>query len=594
MDARKHGQLADVAEHFAGGDHFMDAGEHRFHIGFVFALGKFREQRGRRLGDATAGADEADVGNFIAVHGQEKLQLITAEGIVALGRAGGLRHFMEIARLLAVVKNDLLVKVIDIVKHIFNLPQGAKGARAAAPRASTKLFTQMMIGFKPVPDELVQFLARGRAFHALDDFPGKSMDQHATCHVFGNAPGAQVKNTLGVQLADGRAVGAFDVVRINFELRLGVRRGVVREQEIFIRLLGVGFLGDGMDIDAAVKNAPRFVVKDAVEIFVAGAMRLGMLDNHVMVGELLVACEIKPVQNALEPFACQFGADIIARKFCAEREGMDVHIAGAAKFTGDGRHVKGVGRFVLQFDVLDGRIVTRDNFRDSIGKRRHIACAQIALDDRRLAVRPGDDEIAWLAGLAVLFGRRDINQLDGIGDFNAGGNGNERAVREEGLVERGKSVVRRQGVLAEILFDEGGIPGQCGGKAFHARAVGNLFDARKFWDKKSVHKHETAAGQCGKRSFAQRFAFNAIDGGGTGGLKGQTGDGRDVGETPVLITERGKTEFRKGRDGSAAQGREPGRLGARGRLPERFNYPRFVGIFRLRHDVKSNPNLFMP
>ena len=69
-------------------------------------------------------------------------------------------------------------------------------------------------------------------------------------------------------------------------------------------------------------------------------MRLRVLDNHVMVGELFAAREVKPVQNTFQPFARELGADVGARQFCAEREGVDGHIARAAKFAGNRRDVK--------------------------------------------------------------------------------------------------------------------------------------------------------------------------------------------------------------------------------------------------------------
>src|SRR5262249_44839733 len=43
--------------------------------------------------------------------------------IVALGRTRALRRLVEIARVLAVVKNHLLVKVIDVIKHGRILPR---------------------------------------------------------------------------------------------------------------------------------------------------------------------------------------------------------------------------------------------------------------------------------------------------------------------------------------------------------------------------------------------------------------------------------------------------------------------------------------
>ena len=105
-------------------------------------------------------------------------------------------------------------------------------------------------------------------------------------------------------------------------------------------------------------------------------MRLGVLDNHVMIGQLLAAREVKAVENAFQPFAGEFGADVVARQFCAEREGMDAHVAGAAEFAGDGRDVKGVRRLVLKFHVLDRGVVAGDNFRDGVGEIRRVAGAR--------------------------------------------------------------------------------------------------------------------------------------------------------------------------------------------------------------------------
>ena len=88
---------------------------------------------------------------------------------------------------------------------------------------------------------------------------------------------------------------------------------------LFVCLASV-FCAIGLDEDAPVKNALRFVVEDAVEIFVAGAMRLRVLDDHVMIGQLFVAREVKAVQNAFQAFAGELGANVVARKLRAERE----------------------------------------------------------------------------------------------------------------------------------------------------------------------------------------------------------------------------------------------------------------------------------
>ena len=170
----------------------------------------------------------------------------------------------------------------------------------------------MRIRLQPVPDGFVQHLTHGAAFYAFDDFAGKGVNQHPPRGLFRDAARAQVKDALVVQLADGRAVRAFHVVGVNFQLGLGVGGRVIGKQQVFVRLLGVGLLRDGVDEDPPVKNALRFVIENAVEIFMAGAMRLGVFDDHVMVGELVATRQVKPVQNTFQPFAREFGADIVA------------------------------------------------------------------------------------------------------------------------------------------------------------------------------------------------------------------------------------------------------------------------------------------
>ncbi len=89
---------------------------------------------------------------------------------------------------------------------------------------------------------LSNVLAHRFTADALDDFAGEGVDQHPPRRFRPDAAGAQIENGFLVQLADGRAVRAFHVVGVNLQLRLGVGRRVVGEQQILVRLLGVGLL----------------------------------------------------------------------------------------------------------------------------------------------------------------------------------------------------------------------------------------------------------------------------------------------------------------------------------------------------------------
>ena len=135
-----------------------------------------------------------------------------------------------------------------------------------------------------------------------------------------NAASPQIKNGLLVQLADRRAVRAFHIVGIDLELRFGVHRRLVAEQDVLVGLLRVGLLRDRMHENAAVKHALRFVVQDSVEIFVTRAVRLSVFDNHVMIGELLAFRQVKAVEDALQPFTSEPGENVVPRNSGAQRE----------------------------------------------------------------------------------------------------------------------------------------------------------------------------------------------------------------------------------------------------------------------------------
>ena len=66
---------------------------------------------------------------------------------------------------------------------------------------------------------------------------------------FGNAAAGHVEEGVAVELADGGAVGAFDVVGEDLELGLGVDRRGAREEQALQRLLAVRLLGVAGDLD---------------------------------------------------------------------------------------------------------------------------------------------------------------------------------------------------------------------------------------------------------------------------------------------------------------------------------------------------------
>ena len=64
--------------------------------------------------------------------------------------------------------------------------------------------------------------ARRLVAHAVDDRLQESVREHRVCEVLRDAPSAQVEELVFVERADGRAVAANHVVRVDLEVRLGV------------------------------------------------------------------------------------------------------------------------------------------------------------------------------------------------------------------------------------------------------------------------------------------------------------------------------------------------------------------------------------
>ena len=148
----------------------------------------------------------------------------------------------------------------------------------------------------------------------FDDLARKRVNQHPPGRVRPDAASAQVENRFVVQLADGRAVRAFHVVGVNFQLRLGIDAGILGKQQILVGLLGVGFLGDLADQDAAVENAPGPPIEDAIEILVAVAVGLGVLHHHVVIRQLLALGQVEPVEDAFHALAGQSWVRMLLRE----------------------------------------------------------------------------------------------------------------------------------------------------------------------------------------------------------------------------------------------------------------------------------------
>ena len=110
---------------------------------------------------------------------------------MTLRRGRRCQQLVKITRLLAVVQDDLLIKVVDVVEHNSNsiLDRINKIIRIQNRFHSEKnnpvnsvnpvsLPQQMRIRFEAVPHQLVNHRARRLALDALNDFAGEGVNQH--------------------------------------------------------------------------------------------------------------------------------------------------------------------------------------------------------------------------------------------------------------------------------------------------------------------------------------------------------------------------------------------------------------------------------
>ena len=281
----------------------------------------------------------------------------------------------------------------------------------------------------------------GSILHALEDLAGKRVNQHVARLEVGQAARAQIENRVVVELPDRRAVRALHVVGKDLELRLGVDRRVVRQQQRPVGLLRVGLLRVDAHDDLAVEDRARAAAEDALVDLVARAVRLGVIDRRVRVDQPLAVGQVQAVQRALGAFAVEHRDDVVADDAAAEREGVGRDVAAARGMDVHARDVERVDALFLDLVVIDDRVLAGDDFGHGVGEMLLPRRADVGLDDLHLAAVAGNDERA-----RVRHRRRcdapslvDTNRIcSGCSKIEAVGHGDEGAVVRERGVERGE------------------------------------------------------------------------------------------------------------------------------------------------------------
>ena len=161
---------------------------------------------------------------------------------------------------------------------------------------------------------------------------------------------------------------ALDVVGVDFELRLGVGLSGVAQQQVRIALLGVRLLGGFGHVDASREHAVRLILQDAAVELSAVAMRLLMLDAHVVVHVLLTPPNVKPIDQTDRALTVHHRMYVVAHELAAQQNRVRIESAVAPLPAVQRRDV--VRRRTLSLDqiVADVRSGPGDHLRDRVGQ----------------------------------------------------------------------------------------------------------------------------------------------------------------------------------------------------------------------------------
>ena len=255
-----------------------------------------------------------------------------------------------------------------------------------------------------------------------------------------DAAALEVEEGLLVELADGGAVGAHDVVGEDLELGLSVDLGAGREQEVLVHLVGLGLLGARADENASGENAPGLAGEQSLVHLVRLGAGSGMIDERVVVDVAVAVGVVEAEEAHLGAGSGQRDVDVAPRELSSEVDGDRRDAAVASLVDVDGGDVVSAGALTLEGGEAEVGAGGGDDLGNGVGEVLTAVEALVADEDGRAAVRSGDDEGPWV-GRGLLRPGGDEQEIDGFAGGDAVGNVNEGPVVEEGGVERGEAVV---------------------------------------------------------------------------------------------------------------------------------------------------------
>ena len=180
----------------------------------------------------------------------------------------------------------------------------------------------------------------------------------------GDAPRTHVVQGRLVELADGGAVLAGDLVGQDLESGQRVHLGLLRQQEVVIRLLGIGAVGAGANVDSAVPDTGAGVVEHAAVRLAARAVLRSVHHRDLLIERLLAEAEVEPGQVGVGALA------------------GEVHVVGDSAVVGAQVEEPGAQRAAGCLDHIDPTEVDLGG-----GRSWSMMCSRLASSAREISLR---------------------------------------------------------------------------------------------------------------------------------------------------------------------------------------------------------------
>ena len=126
------------------------------------------------------------------------------------------------------------------------------------------------------------------------------------------------KWTPTIQLADGTSVGTAHIVCKNLELRLGIDRRLIADQQVVVLLECISLLGNFIHDDLSVENACGSLAKNPLVVLVALTIGLLVVYQGMVIHMLLFPKDGNPFQGGLDVLPVLIEVEVVSREFSAE------------------------------------------------------------------------------------------------------------------------------------------------------------------------------------------------------------------------------------------------------------------------------------